>query len=137
VYEGVINHVEEDFYISPSSSSATYAYGNTIRFEIDKRVDMLGKIEFQYTRAAVTGVTNPAFADFEAFRSIDNIKFKFANKVFWTLYGADLFKEAHQREKRLQRDSIAVQSLGNLSLTQRRVTAAAITTPCADLQVPW
>jgi hypothetical protein len=136
-YEAVINHVEEDFYLSPSSSSATYSYNNTIRFEIDKRIDMLGKIEFQLTRAAVTGVTNPAFADFEAFRSIDNVKFKFANKVFWTVYGSDLFKKQHQRKNAAKRDSAAILSLGNLSLTQRRTNAAAITTWVADLEVPW
>lgn len=133
----IVNHIHEYFDLSPSSNASTYAFGNQIKFEIDKRLDKLGKIELILTRSAVTGATNPAFVDWEPYRVVESIRFKYNNKYFHEIYGEELLIDLLQTNDEDFRDAQAQMGFGKKTLAERRVLAANTNTWLLDLQCPW
>jgi hypothetical protein len=119
-----INHIVEFFDLSPTNNAATYAYGNMITFEVDKRVDQWGKAELIMTRAADTSsATALAFNDYEAHSSVDYVDYKYNNKIFHRSYGEELLKDLLQERDSIEREVQAKLAYGNLTQAQREAQA--------------
>jgi hypothetical protein len=84
------NTIREQFDLSPQGSVGDYGSMTTI--ELDKRGDLLGKIELRVTRGAATlaASSSAAFNDWEATSSIDVIRFFYSNKLVHEIYGDEL-----------------------------------------------
>lgn len=140
-WENTINHVPETFDFSIVSNSQSLAYGQTIQFDIDKRMDFWGKTELIVTRTADTSGSTatiiPAFNDFEAHSSIDVVRFKYNNRVFHECYGEELLKDLLQENRREIRNAHARLARGKLTEFERRALATQRTSWVLDLQVPW
>ena len=71
-FVGAVNHIDEIFEISPVSVG--YQFGGEVDFELDKRGDLLGRIELVINRSAVTASTGtPYINEWEVYSMIDKI----------------------------------------------------------------
>jgi hypothetical protein len=131
------NYVQERFDISPNAT-ATLAYGGTVEFDIDKRMDQLGKVELAVTRGALSGAT--MFNDFECYAMIDTVNFVYNNKVVHSVKGDELYKRFLEKPQKT-RMVLAKQGNGYLTGAELNASAAASTSPYAvvwvDLDAPF
>jgi hypothetical protein len=130
------NYVQERFDISPNTTSL--AYGTTIEFDVDKRMDLLGRMELYVTRGALSGAT--MFNDFECYASIDKVAILYNNKSVFEVRGDELMKRFQEKHPRT-RAVLAKQGNGYLTGAELNASAAASTSPLAviwtDLDMPW
>jgi len=112
------NHIPEHYDIlAQNFNPNTTGYGGALDFYLDKRGDVLRKLELIIQRNAVEGmIGNPAgfFNDFEGFSSIDKVEFYYSNKIV-----------------------IAHSQAGLLTNQERAINAAHGYTWIVDLKVPF
>jgi len=135
------NYVKEWFDITPNAMTNNYSYGGIIYFDIDKRADMLGDIILILTRGQPGNLGGATFAfnDFEAYSSIDYIRFYYSTKQFHEIYGEELMRKYYQRPKE-QRDMIAQLQYGGRTEIERIANGSGNSsgyTWVCNLFVPW
>jgi hypothetical protein len=138
-YATTINNIPERFDIpclANVAGTTPYSAG-AYKFEIDKRVDLLGPVKLLCARGVGSGDATARFADFEGYNSIDWVKFWYKGRVFYQCYGDQLLKETLQRKKSQEREGIARVQYGFLTDAQRVTQFQTATCWVADLQVPW
>jgi len=133
------NHIPEHYDIlAQNFNPNTTGYGGAIDFYLDKRGDIVRKLELVIQRNPVTGVTQPAFFnDFEAFSSIDKIEFYYSNKIFHTIYGEELMLNYLERCPESERTIIAHSQAGLMTNEERALNAQRGFTWICDLKVPF
>jgi hypothetical protein len=133
-----INYIPEEFDISTSSAANTFAYGTEVTIELDKRGDLLGKIELCWKRGSVSGGTNPRFVDWEAPFSIEYVQFMYGNRVLHELFGDKLYLEMLTEDTNEEISAKAKLQHGQLSAADRiSLNAAGDVVNRLDLRVPW
>lgn len=133
-YRG-IPMVREQFDISPVS--ATMTYGTELAFELDKRAELLGKVEFILDRGAFTG--GGAIAnDWELHSTIDYVSGQYGNKEFFRMLGEEMQYNMERTYDINKRATAAALQNGDLTPAQRLVTAVQSPTRLiCSLQVDW
>lgn len=132
------NNVTEQVEYTPVSNASTYAYGNTIKFELDRKIDYAGKMEFIITRAADTaGGSVAEFADFEGLSSIDTIRVYSDNIPAMEWKGEFVKRDLLQEAPIHEREVAALYQNGYLLPGERRVKAHVQVTTLTDLRLPF
>lgn len=134
------NHVNEQIDYSPVSSQTSYQYGSTIKFQIDRKADYCGQLEFIMTRSEdKTGNPNSqvAFLDFEGYQSIDYVDVYSDNVVPFRFYMEHLLIDLLQEGDENARH-IAADCTYGYRLPQERVQLALIpVTTVTKLRLPF
>jgi len=123
-----VNYIPESFDVSTISSLSTSPYGaSPLVFELDKRGDLLGKIELIITRSKITAASGTStINDFEGYSSIDNVRFYYSNKMFHEVYGERLIKRLFKEKSPQIRENAAKLQFGFLSDVERGCPNGAI-----------
>ncbi len=146
-YLGATNHISEIFDINPVSVG--YTWGGEVDFELDKRGDLLGKIELMINRGPIVNGSSSAYInDWEVYSMIDRVNFKYNNRLFWTVTGDELYIQLQQRKRLVERESegylqngvsgtgIGPNNTGANSISLSSISSQG-TVIAGDLQVPW
>ena len=133
------NNVIEQIDYSPVNNSNTWGWGKTFKFEIDRRADYGGELEFIVTRSADTLAPNsPAsFLDFEGYQNIDYIEVGFDNIPPLRYYGEHIFFDLIQEAPYIERHIGADVTSGYLYPAERVALANVINTTCTKLRLPF
>ena len=135
------NHIPEHFdIVSTNFNPNTSGYGSYLDFYLDKRGDVLTKLELIVTRSALgnVGAGNTAyFNDFEGFSSIEHVEFYYSNKIFHVTYGEELMLNFLECTPPVERTLLAEAQAGYKTDAERALLSQIQSTWLVDLKVPW